>query len=94
MRHKLTLVDASVVNISDGGRLDDVTDHELLDRLIFRYTSCTIGASDELHVATVVLVTSVVSSFGCLVVGWRCGAAVSVDGAVRSSSRWVTRSAG
>ena len=35
----LTIVDGSVRDVSDGGSFDDVTDHELLDRLVLRGAS-------------------------------------------------------
>jgi len=57
------VVDGGVRDISDGGSLDDVTDHELLDRLVLGSAPRTIGASDGLDVSSALFGPSVVTTF-------------------------------
>ena len=54
-------VHAGVGDISDGGGLHDVPDHELLDGLVLGDALGTVGASHELDVTTSMFVTSVIS---------------------------------
>ena len=62
----LTVVDRGLGDISDGGRLDNVSHDKLLDRLILGHASGAVGASDSLHVAAALLASSSVSSLGSL----------------------------
>lgn len=62
-RIKLTCVDAGDGDITNSGCLNNVSDDELLDRLILWHASCTVGATDGLHVSTVVLAASSITAF-------------------------------
>lgn len=55
-------VDRGLRDISDGGRLDHVSDGETLDGLVLWHTSRAVGATDRLGVSSTVLVSTVVSS--------------------------------
>jgi len=57
------IIDRCIGDISDGGCFDDVTDHKLLNRLIFRGAPRAIGASDGLDVSSALLRSSVVATF-------------------------------
>jgi len=57
------VVDGGVRNISDGSSLDDVTNHELLDRLVLWSAPGTVGAADRLDVSSALLGPAVVATF-------------------------------
>ena len=59
---KRTLVHTSLADITDRRRLDHVTDGEALDSLVFGDASRAVRATNEVDVATAVLVAAVVSS--------------------------------
>jgi len=61
LRQLVCVIDTGLGDISDGGRLNNVPDHELLDRLVLRYASGAVGASDSANVSAAVLRASVVS---------------------------------
>lgn len=63
LRQNVLLVHGRLGDITDSGRLDDVPDDKLLDRLVLRHASGTVSATHGLHVATVVLATSSVTPF-------------------------------
>jgi len=63
LRQSVHVVDRRVGDISNGGSLDDVTDHELLDRLVLGGAPSAIGASDGLDVSSALLGPSVVATF-------------------------------
>lgn len=52
------LVHGCLGDVPDSGRLDDVADDELLNRLVLRNATSAVGATDGLHVPTVVLAPS------------------------------------
>jgi len=56
-------VDWGVGDISDGGSLDNVTDHELFDRLILGSAPGAVGTSDRLDVSSALLGPSIVATF-------------------------------
>ena len=60
MKH--TLVHTSLADITDRRRLDHVTDGEALDSLVLGDASRAVRATNEVDVATAVLVAAVVSS--------------------------------
>jgi hypothetical protein len=62
LRQRILIINGSIGNVSHCRSLDDVTDDELLDGLILRAASSTVGAADWLNVSASVLVTSVISS--------------------------------
>lgn len=55
-------VDRGVLDIVDGGGLDDGADNLSLDGLVLRGASTTVGAADRVGVSSSVLVTSVVAA--------------------------------
>ena len=57
-------VHTGIGDISDGGGLHDVPDHELLDGLVLGDALGAVGASHELDMATTVLVPAVVTALG------------------------------
>jgi hypothetical protein len=57
-----TFVGTSLVDISNGGRLDYVANDEFLDSFVLGHTSTTVGAVDVDNVSTAVLGTSTISS--------------------------------
>lgn len=59
----LTCVDGSLGDVTDSRSLNDVADDELLDRLVLGHTTSTVGASNGLHVSTVVFTTSSITAF-------------------------------
>lgn len=61
-----TCIHRSLIDILDSRSLHNVTDLELLDGLVFRNTSSTVGATDRLGVATSVLGPSVIPTLGGL----------------------------
>lgn len=63
---KLTFVHRRVSDIANSRRLDDVSHHELLDRLVFGHAAGAVGASHRLHMAAAVLRTSVITSLRSL----------------------------
>lgn len=75
--------DAGLGDITDGGSLHDVADHELLDRLVFGHATGTVGAAHGLHMATVVLVASSITALlghlaGCFLLIRRCNPLISI----------------
>lgn len=63
---QLTGIDGGFVDISHGGRFDNIPNDEFLDGLVLRHTSGAVGASDSLHVATAVLGASSITAFASL----------------------------
>lgn len=59
----LTCVDAGNSDITNGSSLDDITDDKLLDCLVLRNTARAVGATNGLHVSTVVLAASSITTF-------------------------------
>ena len=57
------LIDGSFLKITDSSSFYHVTDSETLDGLILGDTTVTVDTTNNLVVATTVLVTSVISSF-------------------------------
>jgi len=57
------IVDGGVGDISDGGGFDDVTDYELLNRLVLGRAPSAVGASNGLDVSSALLGPSVVTTF-------------------------------
>jgi len=60
---RVHFVDRGVGDVSHGGGLDDVTDHELFDRLILGSAPSAVGASDRLDVSSALLGPSIVATF-------------------------------
>ena len=60
----ITAVHTGIRDVSHGGSLHDVPDHELLDGLVLGASLGAVGAADELDMTTTMLVTSIVSTFG------------------------------
>jgi len=56
-------VDGGVRDISDGCGFDDVTNHELLDRLVLGSAPGTVGAADRLDVSPALLGPAIVATF-------------------------------
>jgi hypothetical protein len=63
---RFTLVDGSFLEITDSSSFNHVTDSETLDSLILGDTTVTVDTTNNLVVATTVLVTSVISSLASL----------------------------
>lgn len=59
----LTSIDTGNSNVTNSGGFHDVTDDKLLDCLVLRHAACTIGATNSLHVSTVVLAASSITTF-------------------------------
>lgn len=59
----LTGINASLVDIPNGGTLDHVPHCEALDGLVLSNTARAVGAADEFNVATSLLVATAISSF-------------------------------
>lgn len=59
----LTGVDACHGDVTNSSCFDDVSDDELLDGLILRNASGAVGASDSLHMSSVVLAASSITAF-------------------------------
>lgn len=57
----LTLISASLVDISNSGGLDDVADNELFDGLVLGHTTSAVGAVDVDDVSSTVLGTATIS---------------------------------
>ena len=64
LRQLITAVHTGVRDVSHGGSLHDVPDHELLDGLVLGASLGAVGAADELDMTTTMLVTTIVSTFG------------------------------
>lgn len=62
----LTSINGGFVDISDGGRFNDVSDHKLFDSLVFWDTSGTIGAPYSFNVTTAVFSASSITAFASL----------------------------
>jgi hypothetical protein len=63
LRDSILLIDRSFLKITDSSSFYHVTDSETLDGLILGNTTVTVNTTNNLVVATTVLVTSVISSF-------------------------------
>jgi hypothetical protein len=63
---KITLIDRGLLEITDSSSFNHVTDSETLDSLILGNTTVTVDTTNNLVVATTVLVTSVISSLASL----------------------------
>ena len=59
---KLTGVDRSLAQVTDGSRFDNVADSESLDGLVLGARTRAVRAAHKLDVATSVLVSAAVSS--------------------------------
>lgn len=59
----LTRVDAGNGDITNGSGLDDISDDKLLDCLVFWDAAGAVCATDGLHVSTVVLAASSITTF-------------------------------
>lgn len=59
----LTCVNAGHSDISNGCGFDDVSDDEFLDRLILWDATSAVGATNCLHVSTVMLAASSITTF-------------------------------
>merc|ERR1719507_710998 len=57
-------VHAGIGDVPHGGGLNDVPDHELLDGLVLGARLGTVGAPNELHVPTAVLVAASIPPLG------------------------------
>lgn len=58
-----TGVDASLVDIPNGGTLDHVPHGEALDSLVLANTARAVGAANKFNVAAALLVATAISSF-------------------------------
>lgn len=59
----LTRVDAGNGDVTNGGGLNDISDDKLLDCLVFWNAASAVCATDGLHVSTVVLAASSITTF-------------------------------
>jgi len=57
-----TVVDRSLTNIADSSSLNNVAHDELLDGLVLRAGSPTVGATNSPNVASALLVPSVIAT--------------------------------
>jgi len=64
LRQGILLVDRRIGDITDSGSLDNVAHDELLDGLVLRARSSAVGAANRPHVASALLVPSVIASLG------------------------------
>lgn len=60
---RLTSIDTGNSDVTNSGGFHDVTDDKLLDCLVFRHTSSAVGATYSLHVSTVMLAASSITTF-------------------------------
>lgn len=57
---RLTVDDAGIADVTEGGSLDDVANDEALDRFVLGHTTTAVGAPNGFHVTTTLLRTSAV----------------------------------
>lgn len=61
-----TFINTSVSDVTDCSSLYNIPNDKLLDGLVFWYTSSTVCATNELHMTTPLLASSIISSFRSL----------------------------
>lgn len=61
--NRLTSIDTGNGDVTNSGSFDNISDDELLNCFVFWNATCTVGASNSLHMTAVMLAASSITTF-------------------------------